>query len=297
MNETNYIKNRDRLKNTEQGPASFEDIQNFNKEIAPVLVEVDNMVETTLRSGSKSKEVLKKGLQVIFGKILPIYLASLGAMALTQESEGSFSEKDRAKREMTAKGITTERLSCYKPGLSELVYRGVYPYTYELTQNLDGFIDRIVEGVEDNENKGPRRYDAWRLYLGLPQKFNTFGISDYSPAQSKDNKYYYKLNNLTHEIPLWNLESVIKQIESHGGSMTWNQGIFTHNPQAAIQDVMRNFTISVNKDDLGTYLSYYDKWDVDIPIESSGTIGEPYEIYDRIYYDPATWQIIDPMAQ
>ena len=41
---------------------------------------------------------------------------------------------------------------------------------------------------------------------------------------------------------------------------------------------MGDFTISAGKDKKGTYLSFYDKWDL-----SPVNFGKPFEIYDRIY--------------
>lgn len=32
--------------------------------------------------------------------------------------------------------------------------------------------------------------DAYNLFLGIPQQNNSFGISDYKPSNSKDDKYY-----------------------------------------------------------------------------------------------------------
>gem|GEM_PF-6511683 len=39
----------------------------------------------------------------------------------------------------------------------------------------------------------PYSEDGRRIYLGMPQKYNTFKISDYRPANSRENKYYYCL--------------------------------------------------------------------------------------------------------
>lgn len=64
-------------------------------------------------------------------------------------------------------------------------------------------------------------------------------------------------------------------------------------------DVMTNFKISVGRDEKGEYISYYDEWDIGKPhgdtylVESSElVIGKPYEIYDRVYFDRATWEPI-----
>lgn len=58
-----------------------------------------------------------------------------------------------------------------------------------------------------------------------------------------------------------------------------------------IFDVMGNHTISLGMDEMGHYLSYYDRWDLSESIEGYGGIaGKPFEIYDRIYYDSITFE-------
>ncbi|MDE1970686.1 MAG: hypothetical protein KGI50_03885 [Patescibacteria group bacterium] len=63
--------------------------------------------------------------------------------------------------------------------------------------------------------------------------------------------------------------------------------------------VMGEFKISRGKDNHGHYISYYDRWDLGgeriggIKIEGeNGFLGTPYEIYDRIYYNPKTYEVI-----
>jgi hypothetical protein len=54
-----------------------------------------------------------------------------------------------------------------------------------------------------------------------------------------------------------------------------------------IMDPLRNVKYSTGKDNKGEYLSIYDVYDLKSnPLE--GFIGEPYEIYDRLYYNPET---------
>lgn len=277
----------------ENTEASREDFERFEEAIAPSLKELDSIIEEE-RGNPRLKERIKKVAGVVFKRILPLYVASMGAIYATQKTEGSFSEKDRAVKELEENGITSERASCYKPGISEITYRGVYPYSYNMHQNFDGFFERLMEGVEEQEQKGPRRYDAWRLYLGLPQKFNTFGISDYHPEHASEDKYYYKLNDVTFELPEIPLgvKDIVQKLKEGGGTIPWHTGRSSPHAEAANQDIMRNFTVSMGKDEKGHYISYYDKWDLAVLIESSGAVGEPYEIYDRIYYDPVTWQVL-----
>ena len=58
---------------------------------------------------------------------------------------------------------------------------------------------------------------------------------------------------------------------------------------------MGNYTLSEGQDEKGNYISYYDRWDLDIP--GASIIGKPFEIYDRIYYNPETFEIIEPRSE
>ncbi|MBP6060494.1 MAG: hypothetical protein KA515_00605 [Candidatus Pacebacteria bacterium] len=53
--------------------------------------------------------------------------------------------------------------------------------------------------------------------------------------------------------------------------------------------IMGNFKLSLGKDERGNYISYYDKWDL-ANNQLEGIVGKPFEIYDRIYYDPNTFE-------
>ena len=66
--------------------------------------------------------------------------------------------------------------------------------------------------------------------------------------------------------------------------------------EANSSELMNNFSISLGEDERGSYLAYYDDWDLDrVPTETSGRgFGRSFEIYDRIYYDPETLEIINP---
>jgi hypothetical protein len=77
-------------------------------------------------------------------------------------------------------------------------------------------------------------------------------------------------------------------------------------------NIMANFKRSFGKDEKGSYMSYYDRWDIapfqrfignDFTVDKNfkpmyngrfqsdmnmDVLGKPFEIYDRIYYDPKT---------
>lgn len=132
----------------------------------------------------------------------------------------------------------------------------------------------------------------------IAQQKNTFGISDYQPSLSKENKYYFKINGF------WASSSDIcgggKNLVKYWlADIKYNYGIASKDTDARYKidcddsSIMYRFRIGSGMDDHGHYLSYYDKWDFDkIPVEKNGFFGKPFEIYDRLYYDPVTFEPI-----
>lgn len=223
---------------------------------------------------------------------LSIYSAYLGLAGFMQKSDGKFDNKKRAIKEIKENGITSEQASAYKLGISEMLYRGISPYTYDFEEKVISFIPSIIQGREELGNvwHGVRE-DAWRWYLGLSQKHNTFGISDYKPEKSSDDKYYYKINGFLDGLfknyydcdSSEAISSLIKSIKINGGSRTIE----------SFDKTMGRFSLFLGEDKKGKYFSYYDKWDLNVPTEKlgAGLFGRTFEIYDRIYYNPETMEV------
>lgn len=70
-----------------------------------------------------------------------------------------------------------------------------------------------------------------------------------------------------------------------GGRAKWRE----------VHGIMGHFTLSVGEDAKGPYISYYDKWNLEhAPVEGKeGFIGKAFEIYNRIHFDPATYEAVD----
>lgn len=65
------------------------------------------------------------------------------------------------------------------------------------------------------------------------------------------------------------------------------------NEDATTYGVMGEFTISLGQDEKGHYISYYDLWNLEKSVEGEkGLLGKSFEIYDRIHYDPNTYEVI-----
>jgi hypothetical protein len=232
----------------------------------------------------------------------------------TQSTEDLEQMTQRAKIEMTTKGITSEQALAYKPGVTDLVYRAIGP-TFSTPGTKESWNEiyemmatNLIEGRETRKNSGedllannktyeqmednPGEEDSWRLYLGLPQKYNTYTVSDYRPTNSKDEKYYFDFNNK---------QEVFSEALSKKGIVEFILKKFGDKDKISSQEVghiiigsriMSNFQWSKGEDEKGSYLAYYDVWDLDVPLEKNkGFIGKPFEIYGRIYYDSQTFEI------
>ncbi len=149
----------------------------------------------------------------------------------------------------------------------------------------EAYIHRVVRN----------RTDAWRMYLGLSQRFKTFGISHYKPNQSKEDRYYYSLNDF-----LKNQAEFLKMTQSEVLQL-FTEKLKDPSVKNALHledkasGVMGHYTVSRGEDARGIYISYYDRWDLKGSLEGKkGVVGRPFEVYDRIYYDPKTFEVIVP---
>lgn len=266
-------------------------------------------------------------------KFLPLFMV---LFLQHPHGEQQYSNKQTAQEELTKYGVTRFQQKRYIPGVSEFLYRSVNPLGYD--SKAENVIPNLVLGRENNpwladHEKGPRlagRNDAWRLYLGLAQQHNTFGISEYRPSKSKDDKYYFKINNF--------LEDYIKYCQrehehwqENYGSKIGKEGVkfyvdpydyyvdpnpikqmlrqiaqterikqegsqFSHDTNYdSASTIMGQYKLSQGRDEKGHYISYYDLWNLEgSPEGEEGRAGTPFEIYDRIYYDPVTYKILSP---
>lgn len=228
------------------------------------------MIETSICSIAKARSRLRSG------------------EPQTVKHEESFEEQvARARSELAQYGITSEQRAAYVPIINFILYNGIHPVGYDREghngigfNNISPFdkmlqlLPNLIRGRETRFNTIAKREDAWRFYLGMPQEYDTFGISDYRPAKSTENKYYYKINGFSPESLLDPRVSLDRQIQN-GGKLIMQDDDF---------NVMGNFTLGRGSDEKGDYLSYYDRWDLDkIPLERRGIFGKPFEIYDRQY--------------
>ena len=185
--------------------------------------------------------------------------------------------KGTPQQQLKETGITDERMQKQNI-VKKQIYNNLQPRSYEDP------IKRTYKALL-GKNSGrdvhdmPHREDAWALYMGNPQKYNTFGVSKYKPSKtSEDNVVYYTINKIGNE----NFEDALLKRDIDA----------PYNPDVDYNDVMGNFKLDKGEDEHGKYISYYDKWDLNPfalknPInkkEITTDIGKPFEIYNRVYY-------------
>lgn len=217
--------------------------------------------------------------------------------------------------------------------ISPTNYNGMFQGTGRGAKIIRDLIHPTEEAPQDKRWQASRaQEDSWLLYLGKSQgrdvtvdgkpihrqEPGTFGVSPYRPSNSKDNKEYYKINGMFESwlvdrgrgrlLPKkpgenytdWlnvqlapaireSFKSLIEDVKkSPGQKMALNDDYISTDKNG----IMRNFQMSHGHDEVGPYLAYYDIWDLHTP--AAKVVGKPYEIYDRIYYDPKT---LDPIPE
>lgn len=151
----------------------------------------------------------------------------------------------------------------------------------------------LIKTYQENFNQLPSAYqnqlssrltteDAWRFYLGLPQIKNSVTPSKFKPVKaSNPNTQYYRTDHV------WDyLQAVVGGVEGLVNYIGKRESKPMGGPLQ-----LGNFTLSKGQDERGHYLSYYDIYDFDVP--GSKLVGKPFELYDRLYYDPKTFKPID----
>jgi hypothetical protein len=258
----------------------------------------------------------------MFTRLAILAGATINIMGDQPFDNGKFKNREQAKIELRESGVTQYQSRAYKLGVSEILGRGITPYSYDKSKKKEAFISNLIHGQTIDKNAysllkegvvTAEREDAWRLYLGLPQEHGTFGISDYKPTRGKDDVYYYKINNFFENaamkagMPLSAFIKELKDLEPDKDDDLGSAAAAASDGDEAPPPLTREFeisgddlagvmgwyTYSFGHDERGSYISYYDKWDLNIgPEKNGGFFGKPYEIYDRIYFNPKTFEPI-----
>ena len=146
------------------------------------------------------------------------------------------------------------------------------------------------------------REDFFNMMLGRDQVHDSIKESQYRPTIEKDKDATYYTSDVTEETIRW----VLRRAPSPTGDVdsAIEQLIGQHGA------TLGEYKVDKGEDERGSYVSYYDKWDVnpfsDKKYPGSDVISRgaedaiqsvagltPAEIYGRVYYDPETGQPID----
>lgn len=220
-----------------------------------------------------------------------------------------------AQRQMELAGTTAEQASAYRGRLSKNIFNAISPVSYGVdTRSVAMEILKAYLTGQDVSPRNPSSLspmgelgkeanDAWALYLGLPQRHRTWRVSNYTPSNSSDQNtiYYAPVNSpLTTSTsnsikPEDKIKAVLEAISTGKGS--GSGGLFVHNGRSFDERFnLGRFQWTKGRDKRGPYIAYYDIWDLAAnPFE--GVIGKPFEVYDRIYYDPKTFKPIQPETE
>lgn len=166
---------------------------------------VNNIANPLAGTGDLAKNVLREGVDLIHpvGRQLRKINKEGIAQGLSPEAIKNL--------QMQQIGITSLQREGYFPGVSEILSEYLVPYSYDnAKKRLLEIPKKIIKGetntkkladlykviLDRGENTLSKpRYDAWRLYSGLPQKHGTFRIAETSPI-NHPSYTQNQLNNL-----------------------------------------------------------------------------------------------------
>ena len=260
------------------------------------------------------------------------------------QNGGGVEQTDPPKKEKEETSLL-DKLSNWKKNLSN----NIYPYSYgqdmQLTPEGDWvsnisplermydaiFLDKkeVSRGALDKEGEtkqitertqeGQERVDLLNVMLGEDLTYNSIRPSEYRypKASNPDTKFWSSPtteNELAKELLYYadQYEYYKKHPEEKASYNMFGapapDRLLKRSPYG---DVLGRFNINKGKDEKGSYVEYYDRWDVNPLSDKSGhggkgTISEgfeniiqsalgikPPEVYGRVYYDPKTGRPLD----
>lgn len=162
-------------------------------------------------------------------------------------------------------------------------------------EDIKGMLDSSFEFDEQGYNM--QRDALWAQYLQIPENkrhrlYDLYNKSarlkkaEYQPSIGKKSNMFYSLT-----LPGYIKDKVVE--EGIGLNYNDRKGIAARNLEtflpSALGNYLGDYTVSKGHDDKGSYISYYDMWDLDPSGRNKGdasmSIGKPIPIYDRIYLD------------
>lgn len=195
------------------------------------------------------------------------------------------SEDEQLRTTGVIDGVNSNERSNFTNKIENNVYNGGFYEDYNWMQMVKDYFAPLKEPTEPWGPDSEAEKDMLSLYLGIPTRYNTLGVSKYAPSKAKgdaENERYYKINDY------WN--NVLDVIPKDKWE-TYKEN-YLKTTSAPYSMGMGDYTVGqgYDEDKKQTYLSYYDKWDInpfgqgkDAPDLSMG-LAKPFDLYDRQYY-------------
>lgn len=223
--------------------------------------------------------------------------------------------------QMQKVGITSKQREGYFPGVSEIFSEYLTPYGYDnMGKRLLDIPRRIIDRETNAKKISPSlgdvvmdqgktllsrpRYDAWRMYSGLPQKHGTFRLAETSPLNhpsypkgSLDNTEIFSLNSerrLLHDLPnkddfsryYYNEDDLVDDLNYLKASQA-NLDKLNNSTQIYPSDFgTTNVMGGHNKRFFNNIMEYNDIWDLkpgNLKVEKY--FGKPFMSHGQLPYD------------
>lgn len=184
--------------------------------------------------------------------------------------------------------IAIQMQAAARPWLAQNIRPVAYPGIFTgVTELAKGALGMNPPPARDAQGDYSVDEEAWRKALGLPTNSKYIVPSNYKPSKAKDpNVQYYTLNRDVIDPKLLIAEAKRRNLQEGQSAVLSSlapyirEGFMPRDEFSQV-DPLQNFTIGVGKDKKGRYISIYDKYDFEGPLNSLTT---PYEFYDRYYY-------------
>ncbi len=151
---------------------------------------------------------------------------------------------------------------------------------------IQRFFKTVLLNEKEPECNAPKQEeDYFNMYVGRPQKYDSIGISDYTPANpSEVNGKRLPAKYLAHTYKDKALSDDISKYWAIFAKHLFEED--NHRESRFQNFYLQHFKMSLGYDEKkGWYICYHDTWDI-APMEHNTDFGKPFEVYDRIYFDP-----------
>ena len=168
-------------------------------------------------------------------------------------------------------------------GFPALIFGRSFSQFKSMVNNWSKFSEKVLGrdfvpewGKNLTEDQYKKREDAWLLSNGLPQKHNTFKYV--GRGFIKDGKLVYDING--EDVYDFN-DVAFKNEEIDSDIKKFGYGVDRQN------FVMGNYGISTGRDEIGHYLKYTDRWDLDVANKvvqaAINATQKPFIVTGKIY--------------